>query len=199
MKRAMHRYLNLTLTAALMGCATGSGADKAGDSAPKAEPAKAEPAKADAEAPAASGDVAKLPDFTLETIYGEQFTLSEHVGKEVIVLSFWATWCQPCLAELPHLDALYQEEQDNGLLVVAVNMDEPATLAEVAPAASRLGLTMPVVLDTDQRAVALYNRSRNAPMTVVIDRKGKVVKQHAGYNPGDEEVLANELRELLAE
>lgn len=195
MKRTMQRYLNLILTAALAGCASTSGADKG------AEPAKAEPAAERKAAPAESesASVARLPDFTLETIYGEQFTLSEHVGKEVIVLSFWATWCAPCLAELPHLDALYQEEQDNGLLIVAVNMDEPATQAEVAPTASRIGLTMPVVLDTEQRAVSLYNRSRNAPMTVVINRRGEVVRATAGYNPGDEEALAEELRGLLAE
>ena len=85
------------------------------------------------------------------------------------------------------------------MLIVAVNMDEPATQAEVAPTASRVGLTMPVVLDTEQRAVSLYNRSRNAPMTVVIDKKGQVVRASAGYNPGDEDALAAELRGLLAE
>lgn len=193
MKRTMNRTLPLLLTAALTGCATGSGADKG------AAPEPAAKSDAPAKAEASEATASTLPDFTLETIYGEQFTLSEHIGKEVIVLSFWATWCAPCLAELPHLDALYQEEQANGLLIVAVNMDEPATQAEVAPTAARIGLTMPVVLDTEQRAVALYNRSRNAPMTVVIDKKGQVVRATAGYNPGDEDALAEELRGLLAE
>ena len=196
MKHAMRRPLYLMFTVALTGCAASAGGDKR--VAPKAEPAASSKATSTTTDAAPAGEVAELPDFTLETIYGEQFTLSEHVGKKVIVLSFWATWCAPCLAELPHLDALYQEEQDNGLLIVAVNMDEPATQSEVAPAASRIGLPMPVVLDTEQRAVSLYNRSRNAPMTVVIDRKGKVVRATAGYNPGDEEALAEELRGLLA-
>lgn len=140
-----------------------------------------------------------LPDFTLETLEGETFSLSDHVGQDVIVMSFWATWCKPCLAELPHLDVLYQQERDNGLVIVAVSMDEPSTQAEVGPTVARLGLNMPVVIDIDQRAVALYNRSRNAPMTVIIDKKGHVVHSAPGYNPGDEVNLAQEVRMLLAE
>lgn len=188
----MHRHLNLIFIAALAGCATTSASESASTTQ------AAEPAPADSP-PERTAGAATLPDFTLETIEGEQFTLSDHVGREVIVLSFWATWCQPCLAELPHLDALYQQEKDNGLLIVAVSMDEPTSQAEVAPTAARMGLTMPVVLDTQQDAVSLYNRSRNAPMTVVIDKKGQVVRASAGYNPGDEEHLAEEVRALLAQ
>lgn len=146
---------------------------------------------------AASTQASELPDFTLSTTEGERFTLSDHVGKDVIVLSFWATWCAPCLTELPHLEALYQAEKDNGLLIAAISMDEPSSVAEVAPTAARIGLTMPVLLDTDQRAVQLYNRSRNAPMTVVIDKTGKIVRASAGYEVGDEVKLAAEVRTLL--
>lgn len=140
-----------------------------------------------------------LPDFALETVDGDTFRLSDHVGRDVIVMSFWATWCGPCKVELPHLDELYQAEKSKGLMIVAISMDEPTTMAEVAPTAQRMGLTMPVALDTDQRAVALYNRSRNAPMTVVIDRQGRIVHQAAGYNPGDEVALAAQVRGLLAQ
>lgn len=142
--------------------------------------------------------IARLPDFRLTTIDGERFALSDHVGKDVIVISFWATWCVPCLAELPHLSSLYQREKDKGLVVVAVSMDEPSTQAEVAPTARRLGLVMPVVIDDEQRAVRLYNKARNAPMTVVIDRAGRIVRAQAGYTPGDEEKLEAEVLDLLA-
>jgi peroxiredoxin len=146
---------------------------------------------------AGGGSAAELPDFTLDTIDGERFRLSDHVGKEVIVLSFWATWCMPCLAELPHLEELYQAEKAQGLVVVAVSMDEPTSVSEVGPTARRLGLTMPVVLDTEQRAVRLYNRARSAPFTVIIDRGGRIVSSSAGYAPGDEEALATQVRALL--
>lgn len=151
----------------------------------------------DAPPPAGGGGAAELPDFTLDTIDGERFRLSDHVGKEVIVLSFWATWCMPCLAELPHLEELYQAEKPQGLMVVAISMDEPTSVSEVGPTARRLGLTMPVVLDTEQRAVRLYNRARSAPFTVVIDRGGRIVSSSAGYAPGDEEALTTQVRALL--
>ncbi len=147
--------------------------------------------------PSPGGSSAELPDFTLDTIDGERFRLSDHVGKEVIVLSFWATWCMPCLAELPHLEELYQAEKPQGLMVVAISMDEPTSVSEVGPTARRLGLTMPVVLDTEQRAVRLYNRARSAPFTVVIDRGGRIVSSSAGYAPGDEEALSTQVRALL--
>ena len=186
----MQRYLLTALTVGLTACAT---------TQPSEAPPPADGVMTGETTNSVKQAAQNLPDFTLETIHGEEFTLSEHVGREVIVMSFWATWCQPCMAELPHLDAMYQELESQGLLIVAVSMDEPSTQAEVAPTAARLGLTMPVVLDTNQRAVALYNRSRNAPMTVVIDKKGRVVRATAGYNPGDEEQLEKELRDLLTQ
>jgi len=169
----MRAYLALTLT--LVAC----------KSAP-------EPARSAEEA-----NPIEIRDFTLETLDGDTFTLSDHVGKKVVILSFWATWCAPCLKELPHLESIYQEEKDNGLLIVAVAMDAPRTIAQVGPTASRLGLTMPVALDTEQRAVRHYNRSRFAPTTVVFDRSGRVVKEQAGYQPGDEIALRREVRGWL--
>ncbi len=148
-------------------------------------------------APSAASPRPSLPDFRLRTIDGERFVLSEHVGRDVIVLSFWATWCLPCLAELPHLSELYERRRSEGLTVVAVSMDEPSTQAEVAPTARRLGLKMPVVVDEEQRAVRLYNKNRDAPMTVVIDRDGIIKKAQAGFQPGDEERLEELLSTLL--
>lgn len=190
----MQRISALLLAGALTGCAASTGSSAETNSSAQAAAAKSQ----DTAKPAAK-TAATLPDFTLETLEGEEFVLSEHVGKEVIVLSFWATWCNPCLAELPHLSDLYQAHKDKGLLIVAVSMDEPKTQAEVASTVQRLGLDMPVVLDTEQQAIRLYNRGRDAPMTVVIDRAGKIVKAQAGYNPGDEKLLAEQLQKLLKE
>ena len=185
MSRPRQRWVRITVLTAILcvRCAA------SGPSSSTAAQTASEPS------PGAAG---LLPDFTLETTEGERFRLSDHVGDKVIVMSFWATWCEPCMTELPLLDEIYQTEKDEGLLIVAVAMDEPNTMAQVAPTAARLGLTMPVVLDADQRAVRLYNRARSAPLTVVIDRAGKVVRSTPGYHPGDEEKLHAEVRTLLA-
>ena len=196
------RVFPVALALVLIGGCAASSPASAPSSSPageKAEPVKQGSSSGGSETAEPTKTSAVLPDFTLETTEGERFRLSDHVGSKVIVMSFWATWCNPCMAELPHLDEIYQDEKENGLLIVAVAMDEPGTVAEVAPTAARLGLTMPVVLDTDQRAVRLYNRSRDAPRTVVINRKGEVVRSSAGYNPGDEEKLRAEVRVLLTQ
>ena len=149
--------------------------------------------------PSQNARAGDLPDFSLETLEGEPFRLSEHLGRKVIVLSFWATWCLPCLEELPHLSELYERKKAEGLMVVAISMDEPTTQAEVAPTARRIGLMMPVVLDAEQEAIRLYNQARNAPMTVVIDKQGRIVRTQSGYSPGDEEILEKEILALLQE
>lgn len=188
----MHRVLAGLFMLVAAGCASATSPSAESDSQNSDSPAPAGAPSANA-----SRSGPKLPDFRLSTIDGDRFALSDHVGKNVIVISFWATWCAPCLNELPHLSDLYEREREQGLVVVAVSMDEPNTQAEVAPMARRLGLEMPVVIDADQRAVRLYNKGRAAPMTVVIDRAGRIVKAQAGFNPGDEVRLESEVKKLL--
>jgi len=91
------------------------------------------------------------PDFTGRDLDGKTFRLSDHVGKEVLLLDFWATFCEPCKAEFPHLRALFDEHRSKGLLVVAVAMDGPETTADVPAFVRRFGLDFPVVTDEDSR------------------------------------------------
>jgi peroxiredoxin len=137
------------------------------------------------------------PDFALQDIDGRTFALSQHSGKEIVLLDFWATWCEPCARELPHLEALSQRYKGQGLLVVGVAMDGPETVASVAPFTRRYGVTFPVVLDEDTRVASLYNPRRAAPFMVIIDRAGRVAKTREGYNMGDEKAIEEDVRELL--
>lgn len=137
-------------------------------------------------------------DFTLRTTTGETFTLSEHLGQKVIVLDFWATWCTPCMSAMPHLEQLSKQRKGEGLLVVGVAMDGPETVAQVAPMAASHGLTFPIVLDEESRAVSVYNPHRSAPYTVVIGRDGRIAHSREGYNPGDEKALEETVLKLLA-
>src|SRR5580704_16754609 len=65
------------------------------------------------------------PDFTGRDVDGRAFRLSDHVGKQVVLLDFWATYCEPCKAELAHLEDLYAKGKPRGLLVVGIAMDRP--------------------------------------------------------------------------
>jgi peroxiredoxin len=172
------------------GCATTSSpAPSSSESAPAAPAA--------APSGASTGSVGSLPDFRLPDVDGNVVRLSDYVGKKVILLDFWATWCGPCADELPHLEALYKKYGGQGFLVIGIAMDDTTTMGSVAPFARRYGLTFPVALDNESRAVSLYNTTKTAPYLVLIDRQGKIVQQRGGYTPGDEKVVETWVQQQL--
>ena len=124
---------------------------------------------------------------------GRTVRLSDYLGKQAVLLDFWATYCEPCLAEMPHLEQIYEENQDKGFVLIAISMDGPETVAEVRSLASRNGLTFPVALDEDSHASSLYNPKKSAPLSVLIDKQGNVVRVREGYNPGDEVFVARDV------
>ncbi|MGH7283841.1 MAG: peroxiredoxin family protein, partial [Polyangiaceae bacterium] len=78
------------------------------------------------------------------------------------------------------------------------SMDGPETVAEVPSFAQRNRLTFPVVLDQDSHIASIYNPRKAAPLTLLIDRTGKIVMVHEGYNPGDEQTIQAEVQKALA-
>jgi peroxiredoxin len=139
---------------------------------------------------------AQATDFTLRDLDGRQVHLSDFVGK-VVLVDFWATWCVPCAAELPQLDKLYRARRDEGLVVLAVSMDGPESVAQVAPFARRYALSFPVLLDEETKVVNLYDPQRVAPMTMLVDRRGLIARVRNGYNAGDEALIADDVANLL--
>jgi peroxiredoxin len=146
---------------------------------------------------AATTSGAQARDFAARDVRGRTVRLSDYLGKQVVLLDFWSTYCEPCLAEMPHLEALYREQQANGFVVLAVAMDGPETVADVPSFAARNGLTFPVVLDEDSHVANVYDPKKSAPFSVLIDRRGAVVRVREGYNPGDERLVADDVRAAL--
>lgn len=150
--------------------------------------------------PATVDDGVKLggaaTDFTLMDVEGKAVRLSDFAGK-VVLLDFWATWCVPCEAEMPHLEKLYREHRDEGLVILGIAMDGPETVAGVAPFVRRNQLTFPVLLDEETRVVGTYNPKRTAPLLVEIDRHGQIARLRQGYNPGDEQLVEADVKNLL--
>ncbi|MEQ1564009.1 MAG: TlpA disulfide reductase family protein [Myxococcota bacterium] len=135
-------------------------------------------------------------DFTLRDVNGAETTLSGLKGK-VVVLSFWATWCGPCKEEMPHLQSMYAEMADKGLVVLSISIDDARSASKVKPFVMKMGYSFPVLLDRESTVIGAYNPSKTVPYTVVIDRNGEVVKRTSGYNPGEETELKALLTTLL--
>jgi peroxiredoxin len=142
------------------------------------------------------GASGRAADFSLRDTAGRTVRLSDHLGK-VVLVNFWATWCVPCAAELPHLQRLYETHGAGGFVVLAIAMDGPESVAGVGPFARRYGLTFPVLLDEETSVVAVHNPRRTAPFTVLIGRDGAVAGSREGYTAGDEVALEAEIRALL--
>jgi peroxiredoxin len=124
---------------------------------------------------------APAPDFALLDLSGSEVRLSDLQGR-VVLINFWATWCGPCELEMPAIEAEYQARQGQGLVVLAVDLDEPARM--VAEFVERLGLSFTVLLDPGARVFDLY-RIRGYPTSFFVNRDGYVARQHVGYmTPG---------------
>lgn len=141
----------------------------------------------------------RATDFSLQDLEGQRVSLAEHLSRrDVVVLDFWATWCRPCLVELPFLQELYTRHREDGLVVLAVSMDGPESESQVRPTVRRYGFTFPVLLDRDTRVVGLYNPRRAAPMSILIGRDGRVAWTHEGFVSGDREEVRTQIERALA-
>lgn len=110
------------------------------------------------------------PDFTLVTPDGETVSLSDYRGQPV-VLNFWATWCTPCREEMPLLQETYEAHQEDGLVVIGVNVREtPETIERFL---DQVGVDFPILLDPDAEVVNRYLVT-SLPLTFFIDRNGNV-------------------------
>ena len=130
------------------------------------------------------GDLA--PDFTLTTLDGKKVQLSELKGKKVIV-NFWATWCPPCKAEMPHMQNFYEDFSDEeNIEILAVNMTSEDKEESVQNFVQDYELTFPIPLDTEGVVGETYQVLR-IPTSYMIDTKGRIQNKIEG--PMDENMI----------
>lgn len=136
------------------------------------------------------------PDFTLDVLDGEKLTLSDLRGK-VVLVNLWASWCPPCRAEMPALDAMYRKYRDAGFVVVAVNTTYQDAEADARAFVQRLGLTFPIVLDRDGATSQRY-RLQALPTSYFVGRDG-LIRDIVIGGPMSETLIASKVEALLNE
>jgi len=141
--------------------------------------------------PAGEGLGQPAPDFMVKDIRGNTFKLSELKGK-VVILDFWATWCQPCKSLLKRLQEI--KERDKDVEVIAISIDDASAQAMAVNYIQGKRFTFITLFDAEGQVARMLNPSLQVPFTLIVDRGGRIVYSHAGYVPGIEAELLARIR-----
>ena len=130
---------------------------------------------------------AALPAVTLQDMNGKNVNVASlaQSGKPVVI-SFFATWCKPCMRELKAIDELYADwQEETGVTVYLVSIDQGQDVQKVKPLVDGNGWEFPVLLDPNGTLKRAMN-VQNVPHLFVVNSKGEIVYNHTGYSAGDE-------------
>ena len=140
----------------------------------------------------------KAPAFSLKDASGKPYAMSQYVGKKAVLMSFWASWCKPCILEMPMLEEMYVKYKDKGFEILSINTDNSSGLAKARQIVKRKRITYPVLYDTDSKVTGLYNPKSAFPFVVLVDKAGKIQYTHEGFAAGDEIELEKEIEKAIA-
>jgi peroxiredoxin len=135
----------------------------------------------------------RAPSFDLRTGDGAGLALSGYEGKWVL-LNFWATYCKPCVDEMPSLNALHKELKDRGLIVVGISIDEDAEA--YSQFIAQMGIVFPTGRDPERQVMSQYG-TRLVPETYLIDPQGTVIRKYVNWQDWGNSEIINYLRSLL--
>jgi len=135
------------------------------------------------------------PDFTLADLNGRRVRLEDLRGK-VVFLNFWATWCPPCVLEMPTMEKLHGEFGSKGLVILAVNFRESPE--QVKTFLKKHQLTFTTLLDPKGRVFKLY-QAWSLPTTTIVNKKGQAVGKVIGYRDWHKPEMKRFFRRLLDE
>jgi len=142
-------------------------------------------------APTSSPRVA--PDFILPDMSGQVVQLSQLKGK-VVMLNIWATWCPPCRKEMPTMETLYKKLKNADFVMLAASQDVDGKTT-VLPYVQENGFSFPILLDVTGEVGKKYGVT-GYPETFIIDRQGRIVHHHIGYNDWTNPAVETALRKL---
>jgi len=142
-------------------------------------------------------DVITASDFELEDMDEEKVKLSDYRGK-VVLLNFWATWCPPCIREMPSMERLHQQVNAKDFKVIAVNQMEDADDVFAFTGQLELDPTFEILFDTASKVSQDY-AVRGLPTTYLIDKQGKIRYRAVGGREFDHAEVIKIVKQLIAE
>lgn len=136
-----------------------------------------------------------LPDITLKSLEGKSVTTQEiSKSDNVKVLSFWATWCVPCINELDAISDVYEEwQEETNVEIIAISTDDSRTRKRVKPLVNGKGWDYKILIDENQDLKRALNIT-TLPHVVIV-KNGEIVYRHSGYTPGGEDELYEVIKE----
>lgn len=162
-----------------------------------------QPARAQLEAPELSHSLTRLkdpqpaPDFELMDMDGEAHSLSDYAGK-VVLINFWATWCPPCVREMPSMERLYQRLQDEPFVVLAINQFETTDHVFAFMGQLEVFPSFPILFDPESDISQAFG-VRGLPTSFLLDRQGRIVFRAIGGREFDHPDIEAQVRSLLKE
>ena len=141
-----------------------------------------------------SRQVSSLPDFSLTTLAGETIS-SQDYDQKILVVNFWATWCTPCVYEIPHLNDLYRDFRSKGVEILGISMDS-GDPEEIRRFIRRHRMKYPVVAGVPSVGDD-FGGVRAIPTTFIVDQQGVIVKRYDGFRPSYMKETRRTIEELL--
>lgn len=137
-----------------------------------------------------------VPAFHLKDLQGKKIRVKDFDG-DVVVISFWATWCTPCKRELDDLAELHKKYNKSGLEVLAIATDGPETFSQIRGTVKRHRWPFHVLPDKEGEVTSILNPRGTVPYSVYLDRQNNIAYSHEGYAQGDAAKMTERIKKLL--
>ena len=140
-----------------------------------------------------------VPSVDVKTLKNQTINIQEALNKEgYTIISFWATWCKPCISELSAINDEYIDwQEETGVKVIAISIDDARSVTRIPTIVNGKNWEFEVYSDENSDLKRALN-VQNVPHTFIIDKTGEIVWQHTSYNPGDEAKYIQFVKEELA-